>query len=54
MLKLRFDRYISNLLPGKDGEGEKRLSKVRYLVSSLITILFSSTILYYFVKSSCL
>ena len=35
MLKLRFDRYICNVLPGKGGgEREQRLSKVRYLASS--------------------
>ena len=36
------------------GGGARTKSKVRNLASSLITIIFSSTILYYFANSDCL
>ena len=52
-LKVTFDGLYQ---PDKVGDREQKLTKgkVRNLASSLITILFSSTILYYFANSDCL
>ena len=57
LLKQKIRPFNSNVwwtLSTGQGEGARRKSKVRNLASSLITILFSSTILYYFANTDWL